>query len=227
MMQSSIGNIKSYSGLGGEINEASGGDNSLSIAGNIKYIMPITQMRQALPLPPVISESFSDHLPPLDFDNFGIKQGEHISSVKRARLIHWIDDSSSKEMAAQRHEAAKRIIMCYGNAQKELELSSLNLNELPPVIPLHVTILSIDLNELTSLPAGELQHVKFLDCSNNPLKSFPEKLSSVTHLSFYNTPIKDEWYKYLKNNIENYPKLELLASKNRNHFMSVSRTEPK
>lgn len=191
--------------------------------------------------PPPRVPHFSNHLPPLDFDNPGSAQ-RGMSTVKKFHLYNWIDASTSMEMAEWRHKAVQQIISCHNNTLPVLDLTHLQLDELPPVIPSHITELNLSgnhltslppfpttvkclvlsHNNLTSLPMEALQNIEFLDCSHNPLESFPEKMGSVTHLSFHDTPITTKLCVQFRQYNKNYPKLSMLSVHNREEFIKAS-----
>lgn len=104
-------------------------------------------------------------------------------------LTAWLNDTSA---TGNKEEAARRI----KSAASTLDLSSLNLNKIPPEIGLltHLTKLCITANQISSLPTeiGLLTRLTELPLSGNNFSSLPTeigRLTQLTVLSFNMVPL--------------------------------------
>ena len=86
-------------------------------------------------------------------------------------------------------EAVRRIERATNKKLRQLNLSGLDLKELPPEIVkcTHLTGLLLNSNEITSIPEalGQLSNLTWLDLNNNQITSIPESLKQLPKLNIY------------------------------------------
>src|SRR5437016_4436971 len=87
-------------------------------------------------------------------------------------------------------EVQNRIKDCFDNEETELDLSYLNLRELPEKLPASLKKIYCYNNQLTKLPEKLLASLKIIYCYNNQLTKLPEKLpASLKRISCYNNQL--------------------------------------
>lgn len=98
----------------------------------------------------------------------------------------WAGQGPAEEL---RTDALERVSECVKNSNPVLDLSNLNLSNIPPHLPLHITTLIIDGNQLKtlpSLPAG----LSELRAKDNQLSRLPELIpSSLTTVDLSNNQL--------------------------------------
>ena len=132
-------------------------------------------------------------------------------------LRDWAQQGTSLE---GRQEAVKRVLANYQQQATELDLSGLNLDELPPIADLlgHVLVYRAEHNQLTTWPytATQLPKLRRLFLAHNRLSTLPESLGEwqqLTHLDLCYNQLRA-----LPNNLEPLQALRQLSLSNNNLY---------
>ncbi|RJP51705.1 MAG: hypothetical protein C4583_08075 [Anaerolineaceae bacterium] len=108
--------------------------------------------------------------------------------------------------------AEKKIAEALQSGATELDLSNMELTELPPSLGQLTQLTSLNLsdNQLTALPPslGQLTQLRELDLSRNQLTILPEWIGNFTELRRF--ALYDNKIKFLPSSMENFANLELL-----------------
>lgn len=104
-------------------------------------------------------------------------------------LRTWQQQQTIPPSADAKQVAVARTVDCWQSCSPKLNLSSLGLSTLPPVLPPHIKVLNVNDNALTSLPAlpSALTH---LIASNNQLDSLPALPEGLQVLYVFNNQLE-------------------------------------
>lgn len=104
----------------------------------------------------------------------------------------WDEWAARPAPGENRLAAVSAVRACVENRGSSLDLSSLGLEELPPVFPSHIQHLDVSVNKIHVLPAVLPQALKTLNASRNQLRSLPTRLpDSIEHLYVANNKLTE------------------------------------
>ena len=86
------------------------------------------------------------------------------------------------------NEAIKRIQYCFNNNLTHLDLSFLELIELPEILPSNLISLDCYYNNLIYLPKKLPESLQVLQCANNQLIKLPDEMPRLYACDFSNNP---------------------------------------